>query len=247
MWLSAWATAEKHQEGVEPRDAGTRELKRRHTPHTDAPAKTLSPVMFADGSFLTKFAEHCIYKGVVMQGRPAKQRKLRVASLCTGSCSDGVAMDVLQRTLAKEGIDISFETPFIVENNKEKIIWCTDVHKALAGEEGAAEGHLCAFDDVSKFCSPEYRYCYTHKKNCELPLVVDGVIAGFSCKDFSRANKARKQFHGSDVSQALTSPGASAQTMHGVLQVLDKCVPDFSCSKMWTTWQGSCTETRSTI
>ena len=79
------------------------------------------------------------------------------------------------------------------------------------------EGHL----------QPEGRYCAHHQKACELPRRLDGLIAGFSCKDFSRANKARKLFHGADIFTAEHSPGQSADTIRGLLQVLDTCPPDF--------------------
>jgi site-specific DNA-cytosine methylase len=50
---------------------------------------------------------------------------------------------------------------------------------------------------------------------CRAPLLLDGLVGGFSCKDFSRANQNRKQVQGRALIQGGASPGKTADTMKG--------------------------------
>ena len=223
MWLSTAAVSCKDRKGG---NSGQRQraVVRRHTPRSREPCSSLTSEMFKDGTFLKNYAHACVSKGVSMRGSPEQEthRTLRIGSLCTGSCIDAIAMDALTSGLAEEGIDVTFESAFLVEKDNDKRAFCMNVHSALGCSVSP-----CAFEDVATFCQPEGRYCAHHQKACELPRRLDGLIAGFSCKDFSRANKARKLFHGADVFTAEHSPGQSADTIRGLLQVLDTCPPDF--------------------
>ena len=58
----------------------------------------------------------------------------------------------------------------------------------------------------------------------QMPL--DGIIGGFSCRDFSRANSKRAP--GAAAVAAGTSPGRSADTLQGTLSVLQVSGADFS-------------------
>ena len=75
---------------------------------------------------------------------------------------------------------------------------------------------------LARLGDDEKRKCYTnHTGLCDLPSTLDFLVAGFSCKDFSKANhsKASKVLHNS------TSNGKTADTYHGMISVVDKCRP----------------------
>ena len=54
---------------------------------------------------------------------------------------------------------------------------------------------------------------------------VDGVVAGVSCKDWSRANPQRFIAKGASVLKAATSAGGSAQTMIGLCMFVNERSP----------------------
>ena len=84
----------------------------------------------------------------------------------------------------------------------------------------------CCFTDITELKDGSGQ-CVQHHVKCYLPRALDGLVCGFSCKDFSKANVHRVVRRGHDISRADTYPGKSADTMHGFLDLLDSCNPDF--------------------
>ena len=137
-------------------------------------------------------------------------------------------MDAVNSALVGEQVGISFHPVFTVEEEATKRSWITKVEKALTPSSDP-----CCFTDITKLKEGSGQ-CVQHRVKCDLPRALDGFVCGFSCKDFSKANMQRGVRRGHDISRALTSPGKSADTMHGFLDVLDSCNPDFFWLRKWT-------------
>ncbi len=69
--------------------------------------------------------------------------------------------------------------------------------------------------------------CSIHKGHCELPKASHGAIGGISCKDFSKNRRSGEQCSSDSIYLATTSPGKSAECMHGFISLLDTCPPDW--------------------
>ena len=222
MWLATkgkrWAPLSSDQT-----DSCKRKLQRRHTP-LNPPLQSVVAGSFQNGVFLRTFADHVVQKGVVQRGRPAVKRNLVVASGCSGSGMDAVALDALQNALGSERIDIAFKTAFFAEDAKDKKAWAYNVHKILAGNVDSL--FPCAYGDIRSVGDPKNSCLKCGTSKCGPPLVLDIFIIGFSCKDFARCNANRKLRAGSDITGAASSPGKSADSYHGLLHLLDTTPPE---------------------
>lgn len=98
-----------------------------------------------------------------------------------------------------------------------------DVTQELYGE-GAA--NICVFDDVTKLVSKQSTCARHGGVCCEMPNI-DVLISGFSCKDLSKANPNRKNLLTQQVLAAESSPGKSADTLRGTLEVVEAKMPEF--------------------
>ena len=130
-------------------------------------------------------------------------------------------MDAVNSAFVGEQVGISFQLVFTAEYEATKRSWMSKVEKALTPSSDP-----CCFTDITKLKDGSGQ-CVQHRATCDLPRVLDGFVCGFSCKDFSKANMQRGQRRGHDISRAQTSPGKSADTMHGFLDVMGRCNPDF--------------------
>ena len=228
MWLNDYKIKKRPAGHIEP--PAKRLLQRRHTPlqEPDNEFAMCGADFRRGGEALQKFALHAVRKAIRTLGRPHGNRILNVGSLCTGSAGDAVALDTLQTALETESIDITFEHIFYcekVENKRDR--WCKKVHSVIAGTE--VEALLpCAFTDCEQLGTPSAR-CTMHTKKhaectCTLPSHLCLLIAGISCKDFSRANMNKGQYSqgNTGIFNAQHTPGGSAQTMHAVLALVSK-------------------------
>lgn len=208
--------------GVWVRADKTRRLVRRHTPLGDIPTNQMSGA--TTGSLLEAFAQWIVYNAIKIRGRPLMpvDRVVRIGSACSGSEMLSVAVDALAAELQNQHIKVTFEVVFTCEIDKDKRTWCMDVQSRL--QKGLRMP--CCFHDVAGF-EGGWGKCARHEASCRLPESLDGFVAGFSCKDFSRANPNKKALSRENVFQQLTTPGKSADTMHGVLDVLGVCMPDW--------------------
>ena len=101
--------------------------------------------------------------------------------------------------------------------------WCMDVLQELHGEDDKA----CVFDDLVLLGQNRAtcRHSSEGQGPCAIPAI-DWLVAGFSCKDFSKANPNRNKFQASRILSAAASPGKSADTFLGTLRVIDQKMPE---------------------
>ena len=79
-------------------------LRRRHTPiHAAIPPIRGSD--FHNGEFLRKFTEHTVTKSITFLGKPkCCSGVMQVASVCTGSANECLALDALSAAMKREGL-----------------------------------------------------------------------------------------------------------------------------------------------
>ena len=83
---------------------------------------------------------------------------------------------------------------------------------------------VCVYKDLPDAAA---RKCSTHgNKNCPLPPNTHGAIGGISCRDFSK-NRTTGEKCPDSVYSASSSPGKSADCMHGFVGMLEVCPPDW--------------------
>ena len=219
----AWLLKRPRDGPAPPDPPAKRQLLRRRTVLGEAPLDILPAEAFKNGSHLSVFARRCVCKAIALLGRPARATRgheITVGSVCSGSEMLSVALDALGNVLAREECHVSFSVPFICEVDAAKRQWCMGVQEALG--MGDAPGALaCAFADVTRLVAGSA--CARHATTCRLPSLFDGLVGGFSCKDFSRANQNRRRMPGSAVVAASSSPGKSADTLQGILAILQAC------------------------
>jgi site-specific DNA-cytosine methylase len=98
-----------------------------------------------------------------------------------------------------------------------------DVLQELHGEDDKA----CVFDDLVLLGQNRAtcRHSSEGQGPCAIPAI-DWLVAGFSCKDFSKANPNRNKFQASRILSTAASPGKSADTFLGTLRVIDQKMPE---------------------
>ena len=205
-------------------------LKRRHTPlvQPDINFSLTGEDFQRNGSALPKFASHAVRTAIQQIGRPHGNHVIKVGSFCTGSSADAIAMEALQRAFKDEAINVEFEHMFYCEkHDRKRDVWCKRVHQIISDTTVAA--YLpCAFHDCEVLGTNKAK-CTMHRKQgdgCSLPQHLGLLVAGFSCKDFSRANTTKGALQGADIFNAKQTPGGSAQTMHAVLNLLSSIKVD---------------------
>ena len=224
MWLRRGL--KRTADDASPEPPPKRVLLRRHTPVVE-PSIAFSMTggdFQRGGSALQKFAGNAVAKAIKAVGRPHGGRAIKVASFCTGSAADAIALDSLQHALKAEDMDITFEHSFYCEkHDRKRDVWCKKVHKIISGTD-IANLLPCAFTDCEVLGTSKAT-CTMHKKqspvcNCTIPDWLSMLVAGFSCKDLSRANQNKGALQGADLWNALQTPGGSAQTMHAVVNLV---------------------------
>jgi site-specific DNA-cytosine methylase len=212
-----------------------RVLQRRRTPIVAAPHTGEFSV--DSGLLMTQYCQVITNKAVRRLGRPqlpvestGGKLTLRCGSLFTGSASDAVAFDFVESSLHGEAVDVEFDWVFHCDIDPAKRSFADAVHAALkgvapkdakAGSNMARRCMPCSYGDVGALGDDEKRWCQTHIGRCRLPSKLDLLVAGFSCKDFSKANSSKV----SKVLQNATSNGKTADTYHGMITVVDECMP----------------------
>ena len=191
----------------------------------DRPPDNLAAEHFLDGSHLLHFANRCVYLAIERLGRPASSRQLRVASVCSGSEMLSVSLDALAGALGAHHCGLTFAVPYVCEIDPAKRRWCIEVQDILSKSPGGATDS-CAYGDICGVVNGTTQ-CTRHSNHCLVPAVLDGFVGRFSCKDFSRANQNRKNCNGVDLVRGGTSPGKTADTIKGILDILDHSPPDW--------------------
>ena len=128
--------------------------------------------------------------------------------MCSGTEITTVVLQEFDQAMSKHG--------YICEIDSNKWQWESD----LLDYYGC---NSCMFTDDSVIHRHRL-HCNYHKQMCEVRKV-DGVIAGVSCKDWSRASPGRFIKKGVSVLQSATSAGGSAQTTHGLIAFVDAHSP----------------------
>ena len=157
-----------------------------------------------------------------MFGRPRAFKSMVVASVCTGSAMDKVAFAAVQQAMQDESVDVNFETPMCCDIHKDKRQWAREVHTAF--DKTATP---CTYTDISTLCDDDRRHCDAHSRCCPLPARVDVLIGGLSCKDYSKNNTVKGRLKGAELYNSGTSPGKSADCMHGFMALIDRAPPEW--------------------
>ena len=94
----------------------------------------------------------------------------------------------------------------------------------------------CIFHTVEALAGKGADVCDAHKLHsddmCQLPDWFDGFVAGFSCKDLSKANykSILRCCNGAplDLMTTRSSPGQTFNTLHAILNILGRHRPDWA-------------------
>ncbi len=151
-----------------------------------------------------------------------------VATGCSGSEMPSVVLQLMSAGLDEDrskphskltgksvhtppGRFVKFQHIFSCEIDGEKAAWIARVHT----------DDTCIFKDVCHL-GQQKAWCWRHGKECAVKRA-DWYIAGFSCKDFSSANRNRGS-HGT-LLNGRTSTGGSADTFWGCLSYIASAAP----------------------
>lgn len=200
-----------------------RRLIRKNTPVDPSPPGRLSAEDILNGDTLTHFAKRAVHCAILHCGRPSLQGELKIGSLCSGSEMLSACLHALTSCLRAEQVELELRTPFCCEADPLKRKWCIQVANLIHGQDS---GNICAHTDVAQFLEGAQAMCQRHGAKCNLPQL-DGLVAGTSCKDSSRANPNRKTLATQTIVGASSSPGKSADTLAGALSVIDHRAPEF--------------------
>ena len=165
-----------------------------------------------DGTFLDQLArEHIADFMKVTPNRLAGARlELTWGSICSGGEVVLFVLDSISRAFQALEITLTFTHRFSCERQKPLQDWISGVFE----EAGVACG--CCFCRAEEM-GQDQAWCAKHGRLCDVPGV-DILIAGTSCKDFSKASNAQREYKGSGtlVLGLPTSTGGSAETFHGL-------------------------------
>ena len=119
--------------------------------------------------------------------------------MCSASEISHLVLEEFQRALRKKGIKHSFVQKFSCEVDDRLRDW---------GRQAVPDTNCCQFVDI-RYLGQKTAYCKRHNGYCTV-VSVEGVIIGFSCKDFSRANPNRWRREAGSVLASSRSKGKSA-------------------------------------
>ena len=185
--------------------------------------KQLKAENFRDGSFVKKFAEICFHKAVAEMGRPEFDLSFEYGSVCSGSSMDAVACSAVNEACVAEDVQVNFSAKFLCNIDNAKRAFSRKVHDCLYPLDEIP----CAYHDLTTLHDDQVRSCDSHQqKACPLPRLLDLLIGGISCKDFARCNNNKAVMHGAMIFNSTSTPGKSADTMHGFTRLLDMTYPE---------------------
>ncbi|KAG8902838.1 hypothetical protein FRB99_004034, partial [Tulasnella sp. 403] len=163
---------------------------------SDLPPMTNIPDIFAD---LVKHIPDMIKVAKTLKGR-----KLRVATMCSGTESPLLALNLIARALKKNhGVELQFEHVF----SCEIVPW-----KQAYIERNFKPPIL--FRDVTELGYEEATTAYGAK--APVPIDVDMLIAGTSCVDYSTLNNQK---------QGFDAKGESGETFRGMKRWVERAKP----------------------
>ena len=177
---------------------------------------------FHDGSLLEQLAREigdCDGAGgdVLPFGGAGATLEMYWASICSGSEVVLFVLLSIATYYQSRGVNVIFKHRFSCECKPAKQQWIHGLFDELGMEQA------CVFVRAEDLNQPR-AYCCTHRRKCPVPDC-DIMIAGTSCKDFSKASSNRRNLSPADVLKQESTPGGSAQTMRALLQyVSHHCV-----------------------
>ncbi|KAG8977786.1 hypothetical protein FRB90_008682 [Tulasnella sp. 427] len=187
---------EEDLEGNTAATAGTKKKKTGRPDQSDLPPLTDIPSIFAD--LVERIPEFIAF------AKNFKGRKLRVATMCSGTESPLLALGLITRALKKDhGVDLQFE----------HIFSCEIVPWKQAYIERNFKPPLL-FRDVTELGNEEATTAYGAK--ITVPIDVDMLIAGTSCVDYSTLNNQK---------QDIEAKGESGETFRGMMRWVQRAQP----------------------
>ena len=167
---------------------------------------------FHDGTLLSKlsyeFGDDFRRRGLAVPfGGVGATLEIYWASICSGS--DVVLLDL--ECIAQYYQEINVNVKFVHRFSCESKPWKQEWTHRLFEERGIEAG--CLFERAEEL-GQTHAYCCLHKRKCPVPGC-DLLIAGASCKDFSRSSTNMSP---AEVMMHATTPGGSAQTMWALLK-----------------------------
>ena len=173
---------------------------------------------FFDGSVLADMVQHNAHRmRSVVKGALAPDTVITVGTICSGSEVVVMCLLLIMLHYQEMGVNLKFVYSFGCELKTGVQNWIMQLiaelqrnHSLFVADPG------CLFARAEDMGNPT-ALCVKHGRLCAVPHV-DMIIAGTSCKDFSRAGG-----QGNSVSSVLTqptTPGGSAQQFYGLMGYL---------------------------
>ena len=157
----------------------------------------VDPAILSDDTLLHKLANENVERLLALSSRPiAPSMELMWASVNPGSEVALFVLDAIQQSYAQRGIQLRFKHAFSCEVNHD---WISGVFHEI----GAVKG--CVFERAEHLAEG-HATCLTHGRQCIVPHA-DIIIAGASCRDFSRASSS-------------SHTGGSLTMFHGLVRYL---------------------------
>ena len=170
-------------------------------PRHESLPPSISSATILDGKVINTMAAELTSTLASGNKRLANPREHTFATMCSGSEICHEVLQALEQELGKIGIGHSFRQLFAAESVPKKQAWIAKVVR---------DPNICIFNDVVDL-SKSHAWCVQHTCLCKVPRA-ELLVAGFSCKNLSRANSKRFQVKGSRLSEALANQSSSART-----------------------------------
>ena len=143
------------------------------------------------------------------------------ATICSGTEITTVALQALQKAMPAHGFRHRFRCLWTCEIDKSKWDWQRHLFKHYDEDS-------CMFENAVHLHKPMQK-CLRHGEQCRV-MSPEGVVAGVSCKDFSKQNPKRflnkaSTGGGPSVLASSSSPGGSAQTTYALMRIIEVYSP----------------------
>ena len=185
-----------------------------------AEARQLPAQAILDGTLLDRLAQQHIadFMKVIPLRSAGANLELTWGTICSGGEVVLFVLDSISRAFQAYGFTFKFKHLFSCEVKQSLQEWIAGVFQ----ETNAACG--CCFCRAEEM-GQQKAQCVKHGCLCDVPTV-DILIAGTSCKDFSKASsythRVYKANGGTLVLGLSSSVGGSAETFHGFSSYLQK-------------------------
>ena len=183
---------------------------------TTSEARQLPAQAIWDGTLLDRLAQQHIEDFMKVIPLRSVNLELTWGTICSGGEVVLFVLDSISRAFQAHGLTLKFTHMFSCEVKQSLQEWIAGVFQ----ESNTACG--CCFSQAEDM-GKQKAQCVKHSRLCDVPTV-DILIAGTSCKDFSKASPCHRTYKG-DKTMVLSLPssvGGSAETFHGFSSYLQK-------------------------